>query len=300
MRDISFKVSTLRVATARAVLTASPETLQTIREGRVPKGDPLSIAKSAAVTAAKKTTEWIPYCHNIPIEFVSVEFELLEDRIIVDVCIKSVAKTGVEMEAMTAAAAAALTLYDMLKMIDDDMEIVSIRLLEKIGGKSDFVFNGEWSAGVLTVSDRASSGVYEDRSGETLVRGLNELSASTVVKEIVPDDATAIQTVLKRWINEKVDIILVTGGTGIGPRDITPQTVEPMLQIPLPGVVQALRQYGQDRIKTAMFSRSVAGVTGSSVIVAIPGSPAACEDALSALFPALLHAKAMLIGGGHS
>ncbi len=300
MRDVSFKVSTLRIAKAQAVLTASPETLQTIREGRVPKGDPLSIAKAAAVTAAKKTTEWIPYCHNIPIEFVGVEFELLDDRITVDVCIKSVAKTGVEMEAMTAAAAAALTLYDMLKMIDDDMEIVAIRLLEKIGGKSDFVFGGEWSAGILTVSDRASAGTYADSSGQVLEQGLNDLGAISVARDIVPDEASPIQVVIQGWIDKKIDIILVTGGTGIGPRDITPEAIEPLLKIQLPGVVQALRQYGQDRLKTAMFSRSVAGVAESSIIVAIPGSPGACEDALCALFPALLHAKAMLSSGGHS
>ncbi len=300
MRDVSFKVSTLRIARARAELTASSSTLATIREGKVPKGDPLSIAKAAAVTAAKKTTEWIPYCHNIPIEFVGVDFELLDDRISVDVCVKSVAKTGVEMEAMTAAAAAALTLYDMLKMIDDDMEIVSVRLLEKKGGKSNFVFDGAWSAGVLTVSDRAATGAYEDRSGEILVSGLGGFGATKILKEVVPDEIDDIRKIVRGWIEQKLDVILVTGGTGIGPRDRTPEAIEPLLEVRLPGVVQTLCQYGQDRMRTAMFSRSVAGVSGSSIIVAIPGSPGACEDALHAIFPGLLHAKGMLAGGGHT
>lgn len=299
MRDVSLKTTTLRTAKARAELTACAATIQAIREGRVPKGDPLPIAKASAVIAAKKTTEWIPYCHNIPIEFVSVDFELQEDRIIVDVCVRTVAKTGVEMEAMTAAAAAVLTLYDMLKMLDDEMEIMAIKLLEKKGGKSDFINLGSWSAGVLTVSDRAAAGEYPDRSGEILEEGLRDLNPTDVKRQLVPDEPEAIQTAVQEWIDQKLDVILVTGGTGIGPRDKTPEAVAPLLTITLPGVVEALRGYGQDRLKTAMFSRSVAGVVGSSVIVVLPGSPGACADALSAIFPGLLHAKAMLAGGNH-
>lgn len=299
MRDVSFKNTTLRTARARAELTAAPDTLLAIREGRIPKGDPLSVAKVAAVVAAKKTTEWIPYCHNIPIEFVGVEFDLQADRIVVDVCVTSVAKTGVEMEAMTAAAAAVLTLYDMLKMLDEEMEIVSVKLLEKKGGKSDFVADGGWTAGVLVVSERASQGVYEDRSGEILVNGLRELQASDVQKLVVPDEETAIRGAVAAWIAAEVDVILVTGGTGISPRDRTPEAVRHLLELELPGVVETLRRYGQDRMRTALFSRSIAGVAGSSVIVVLPGSPGACNDALTALFPSLLHAKGMLAGGSH-
>ena len=180
------------------------------------------------------------------------------------------------------------------------MEIVTIKLLEKKGGKSDFVASGGWSAGVITVSDRASAGEYEDRSGQILEEGLLSMDASSVTRQVVPDEPEAIREVVQAWIDKKLDVILVTGGTGIGPRDVTPEALAPLLSIELPGVVEALRSYGQDRMKTAMFSRSVAGVTGSSVIVALPGSPGACEDALSAIFPALLHAKGMLAGGSHS
>ena len=120
-------------------MTASATTIQAIRDGQIPKGDPLPIAKASAVIAAKKTTDWIPYCHNIPIEFVGVDFDLQADRIVVDVCVKTVAKTGVEMEAMTAATAAVLTLYDMLKAVDRAMTIEDVRLLSKSGGRS-----GDW------------------------------------------------------------------------------------------------------------------------------------------------------------
>lgn len=300
MRDISFKVSTLRTARARAELTVSSISISAIREKKVPKGDPLEIAKAAAIIAAKKTTEWIPYCHNIPIEFVGVEYEIQENRLVVDVCVKTVAKTGVEMEAMTAASAAALTLYDMLKMLDDDMEITSIRLLEKRGGKSDFILDREWNAAVLTISDRASSGEYSDLSGPILVQGLNERGASVVQSKVIPDDLELIQASVSSWVIAGVKIIFTTGGTGIGPRDITVDAVKSLLDFELPGVVEAFRSYGQVRIHGAMLSRSVAGVIGQTIVVCLPGSPAACEDALNALFPALLHGMEMLKGTGHA
>lgn len=138
MWDVSGKSNTARTATAEAILRAQRETLDSIRHGRVPKGDPLPVAKVAAVQAAKNTPSIIPYCHPLPLTHVGVEFELGEETIRITVTTKTDYKTGVEMEALTAVSAAALTLYDMLKQIDMGMSIESIRLLEKTGGKSDF------------------------------------------------------------------------------------------------------------------------------------------------------------------
>ena len=300
MRDISNKVVTLRTATAKAELLAAPSTLSAVREGFVPKGDPIPIAKIAAVNAAKKTTEWIPYCHNIPIESVSVDFDLQSDRIVVVVEVKTVAKTGVEMEALTAASAAVLTLYDMLKPIDDVMEIQSIKLTEKRGGKSDWNFGSEWSGAVLTVSDRVSLGTSTDKSGPILVQGLKDHGAVRVESATVPDDPGPILDKVMVWVGQKTDIVLLTGGTGVSPRDRTPEALTSHFDIVLPGVVEALRGYGQSRTPTAMLSRMVAGVIGSTIIVTLPGSPKACEDALCVLFPALIHAKDMLLGRSHT
>ena len=138
MWDVSGKDNTARTATAEAVLKAKRETLRAIREGSVPKGDPLPVAKVAAIQAAKNTPSIIPYCHPLPLTHVGVHFDLGMESITITVTTKTAYKTGVEMEALTAAAAAALTLYDMLKQIDMGMTIESIRLIEKTGGKSDF------------------------------------------------------------------------------------------------------------------------------------------------------------------
>lgn len=299
MRDVSFKVTTLRRATAQAEVVVSPATIGVIERGEVPKGDPFAVAKVAAVMAAKKTTEWIPYCHNIPIEHVTVDFRIDAPRLIVTASVTSVAKTGVEMEAMTAAMAGALNLYDMLKMIDDDMEIVAVRLLEKTGGKSDFGSLNGWSGGVLTVSDRASRGEYEDRSGAVLAGGMKQHGAAEVEQAVIPDDAASIEAHVKTWVASGIQLILVTGGTGVGARDVTPEAISPLIEKSLPGVVQAFIQYGQDRKRTAMFTRCVAGVIGESIVVALPGSPSACEDAVQVLFPHILHLIPMLKGGGH-
>ena len=104
----------------------------------LPKGSPLAVAKVAAIQAAKNTSTIIPYCHPIPVEFVGVEFHLDEDSIEIECTVRAVYKTGVEMEALTAASVAALTIYDMAKMVDDLMQIESVTLISKKGGKSDF------------------------------------------------------------------------------------------------------------------------------------------------------------------
>lgn len=283
MRDVSFKVTTRRAAIARAELTASPQTIQVIREGKVPKGDPLPIAKVAAVNAAKRTTEWIPYCHPIPIEYVGVDFELHPDRIVVEVEVVSIAKTGVEMEAMTAAAAAALTLYDMLKMIDDDMEIVGVKLLQKLGGKSDHLISGDWTGVVLSVS-----GEPDDHS-IALADGLTSRGAKHVGRIVAQDDEQAFAAALGEAVGHGVDVVLVTSTRYLS-------VVDRMIEHPLLGVVSAIRSYQQGRVPTSMIHDVAAGLVGSSVVATLPGSPELASDTLNALFPGVLHVKSLLLG----
>ncbi|MBA4293163.1 bifunctional molybdenum cofactor biosynthesis protein MoaC/MoaB [bacterium] len=299
MRDVSFKNTTKRTAFARAELTASAETIRRVQNGDTPKGDPVPVAKVAAIQATKKTTEWIPYCHNIPIEHVRVDFEFLEDRIAVEVFVVSIAKTGVEMEAMTGATAAVLTLYDMLKMIDDDMEIVGVRLLSKTGGKSDLPKRSDWSAQVLVMSDRAHRGEYEDRCGPSLEQALKGHGAGSVSVKVLPDESDLLAHEIHAVAEMGVSVLVITGGTGVGPRDITIETIEPLLEKSLPGVVAAFQAYSYSRIPTAMLARPVAGIIGQTVVLAIPGSPGACEDAMACLMPSLLHVHSMLAGEGH-
>jgi len=300
--DVSHKTRTRRTARAEAVLRATPQTIERVRRLEVPKGDALEVAKVAAVQAAKETPRIIPYCHPLPIDFVGVEYELGEETIRITATVTATYKTGVEMEALTAASVAALTLYDMLKMFDENMVIESVRLLEKRGGKSDFrqAFAQPPSAAVLVLSDSAARGEKADLSGRILSERLSKAGFAVEPPAILPDEPDAIASALRTCADERgVDLVLTTGGTGIGPRDRTPEAMGAVLEIEIPGIAEALRAHGQERTPHAMLSRGRAGLRGHTLIVNIPGSPDAAAEALDAALPALLHALVMARGGGH-
>jgi len=301
-RDVSSKQLTLRSAKAAASLHVSASTIKAIRSGDVPKADPLGVAKVAGIQAAKNTSLMIPYCHQVPLDFIRVDIELGKEEIGISTEVKAIWKTGVEMEAILAASVAALTLYDMLKIIDKEMEIRSVRLLEKKGGKSGMTIDGKGlSAAVLVMSDRIHKGKREDSSGKILVRRLKDLRFTVRSYEVVPDERDIIETKLIDLCDRRgVDLILTTGGTGMSPRDVTPEAAIAVITRRMAGVEEAMRSFGQDRIPMAMLSRAVAGVRGSTLIINFPGSPGGVADGMDALFPAILHTFRMMKGGGHS
>ena len=302
MIDISSKINTLRTATAFARLKLSAETIARIHANTIPKGNPLEVAKVAAVQAAKNTAIIIPYCHPLPIDYVGVEYEFGEQWIDVRTTVKAIYKTGVEMEALTAAAAAVLTLYDMMKMLDDTMALGEIRLVEKTGGKSDFrtSFGRPLRAAVLVMSDSIAAGKKSDRSGQLIVERLKREGVNVEDYRIIPDDTAQIVGLLKKYADEdKLDLVMTTGGTGLTPRDRTPEAMEHVIEREAPGIVEAARSYGQERTPYAMLSRARAGTRGATLIVNLPGSKKGVADSLDALFPGLLHAFMMIHGGGH-
>ncbi|WP_238357575.1 cyclic pyranopterin monophosphate synthase MoaC [Cohnella zeiphila] len=137
MVDVSDKAVTARTAVAQTQVTMRPDTLRQIREGGIAKGDVLAIAQVAGIQAAKRTSDWIPLCHPLPLTGVNIRFsDNGADTLVIEAEVKTTGKTGVEMEALTAVSAAALTVYDMCKALQKDMEIGPTRLLAKTGGKS--------------------------------------------------------------------------------------------------------------------------------------------------------------------
>ena len=140
MVDVSEKAVTSREATAEAVLVTRPDVIALLSTGELPKGDALAVARIAGIMAAKRTPELVPLCHPLPISKVSVDLAPGEDRVVVRATVRTRGVTGVEMEALTAASVAALTLYDMVKAVDKAASIEHTRVLSKSGGKS-----GEWS-----------------------------------------------------------------------------------------------------------------------------------------------------------
>lgn len=292
MVDITHKPTTLREATATALVSVSdPATITALREKRVPKGDVLESARVAALFGVKKTHELIPDCHPLPIEHAACTFAVGEQDITVTMLVRTIYRTGVEVEAMHGASVAALTIYDMLKPIDKGVSIGSIRLQEKKGGKSDWKdrFETPLKAAVLVISDGVASGKKEDKAGVAIEEGLKGLGISTAIRAVVADEPDEIAAMVKAWAGEGLDLILTTGGTGLSPRDRTPEAIAPLLDREVPGIMEAARSYGQERMPWAMMSRGVAGMVGRTLVITLPGSTRGAQETMDALFPFLLH-----------
>ncbi len=297
MIDISRKDTTLRSAVARATLLLAPETAARIRAADLPKGDPLPVARVAAVQAVKDTSRLIPYCHPVPIDWVAVDFDIDDERITATVVVRAVAKTGLEMEALTGASVAALTIYDMCKMIDEHMQIREVVLVEKKGGKSDYrhALDRPLRAAVLVLSDSVAAGLKQDSSGRAIADRLVAEGVEVVDFTILPDDADRIETLLCAYADElRLDLVVTTGGTGFSPRDCTPEAMARVIERDIPGIPEAIRAHGVARTPYAMLSRARAGIRGGTIIVNLPGSRRGVAESLDALFPAIIHAFPML------
>ncbi|MEN5234123.1 bifunctional molybdenum cofactor biosynthesis protein MoaC/MoaB [Sphingobacterium faecium] len=303
MVDITHKSYTLRKAIATAVVvTSNGRTVDAIKNGQVPKGNVYEFARAATLLAIKKTSDLIPDCHPLPIEYAAVDFEIEGLTIVISVTVHTIYKTGVEVEAMHGASVAALVLYDMLKPIDKNVEIGSIRLLHKSGGKSDQVHLADKRkirAVVVVCSDSVYSGEKQDRSGLLLKELLEENHVEVVKLDVVPDEVDAIQYQLNAAQGLGVDMLIYTGGTGVSDRDVTPDAVLPFLTKHLSGVMEVARHYGQQFVKTAMLSRAVAGFAGNMLVLTLPGSTNGVKESMRALFPQILHVFPVKDNQGH-
>jgi molybdenum cofactor biosynthesis protein MoaC len=302
MVDITFKNFSLRSATAQAIVrVSSAETIRAIEENKVPKGNVFEIARAAGLFAAKKTSDLIPDCHPIPVEYAGISYKIQDLDIYITVEIRTVYKTGVEVEAMHAASVVALTFYDMLKPLDKSISIEQIRLIEKKGGKADFKprLPEELKSVVIVCSDTASRDPGSDRSGKLIAEKLSSLGLAVADLKIVPDDPEIIRSTVAGYCRSGADLVILTGGTGLSPRDQTPEAIESLITRRIPGVEEAIRAYGQQRTPYAMLSRSMVGMAGNTLLMALPGSTGGVTDGLQAVFPQLLHLFRILKGERH-
>ncbi|MDR7131526.1 cyclic pyranopterin phosphate synthase [Algoriphagus sp. 4150] len=301
MVDITHKVTTLRTAKAQAiVLVSSAETIAAVVENRVPKGNVFEMAKVAGLFAVKNTHITIPDCHPLPVEYTAVEYEVDGLEIRIYITVKTVYKTGVEVEAMHGASVIALTMYDMLKPIDKGITIREIGLVQKTGGKSSFKDKNptQIQAAVVVCSDSISKGIKEDRAGKAIVDKLKSHGVEVSSYEVIPDELELIRARTFE-LTEKHQLVIFTGGTGLSQRDVTPEALEPILERRIPGIEEAIRSYGQKIMPFAMLSRSVAGTIGDSLVLALPGSTNGAKESMDAVFPHLLHVFRIMKGANH-
>ena len=313
MVDVGDKPVTRRTATAGAAVHLNAAAAEAVAANTLAKGNTLEVARLAGIAAAKRTDQLIPLCHSLPLDAADVIATLDGRTVRLTATASTSWKTGVEMEALTAAAVAALTVIDMVKSLDPAVTVTDLRLLEKTGGK-----RGHWTpprrrrltargaatmpdptAAILTVSDRAAAGLIDDRSGPAAAVFVEQhLGLRVVDAAVVPDESDAIHTILRRWLDQAVPprLILTTGGTGLGPRDITPEAVAPLIERRADALLELARLRCLPDTPEAYLSRGVAGVVGQTLILTLPGSPRAVTQLLGHLADRLPHALRLIAG----
>ncbi|MEO6548737.1 MAG: bifunctional molybdenum cofactor biosynthesis protein MoaC/MoaB [Ferruginibacter sp.] len=302
MVNITHKNNSLRKAIATAIVSVSkPDTIIAIRNRQVPKGDVFEFSRAAGLLGIKKTSDVIPDCHPLPVEYATITHEIDGLNITITVEVHTIYKTGMEVEAMHGAAVTALTMYDMLKPLDKGVEISSIRLQSKSGGKTDFkkLVSNDLRCAVVVCSDSVAAGNKEDQSGKMIVNKLAQHNLLVAFETVIPDDFNVIQATAKQLSEDGFNLVLFTGGTGLSPRDITPEAIRPLIDREIPGIMEAARNYGQQRTAFAMLSRGVAGFIKNSLVITLPGSPRGIEESMDALFPYVLHVFKVAEGMRH-
>lgn len=302
MVNITRKSNTLRIAIATATVKVSKqETIDAIEQRKIPKGDVFEFARAAGLFGVKKTSDVIPDCHPLPIEYTAITYEIVGLTIIITVEVHTIYKTGVEVEAMHGASVTALTMYDMLKPIDKGVEIENIRLLKKSGGKSDLknARFPELKAAVVVCSDSIFENKAQDSAGKALISRLAQWDINAEKYEIVPDEINIIRDKASELSASGYHLIIFTGGTGLSPRDVTPEAIAPLIDRNVDGIMETARRYGQERMPYAMLSRGVAGFIGETLVLTFPGSKSAVEESMDALFPQVLHLFKVIKGEKH-
>jgi len=321
MVDVGDKAVTKRTATATGRLVTRPDVIALVRADDLPKADVLATARIAGIQGAKKTSELIPLCHQLPLSSVKVDFDFTADSILITATAKTTGQTGVEMEALTAVTVAALTLHDMIKAVDAAATMTDIQLRDKSGGK-----HGHWTrpsssapgsapelvegtptkrprrsrprantAAVIVASTAGATGKRPDTTGPVIAQWLT--AAGYAAELTVVSDADVAAEVV-RVLKTAPAVILTTGGTGVSPTDRTPEATLAVLDRELPGVAEAIRAHGLAATPMAALSRAVAGTARDTVIINLPGSPGGVNDGLSVLDELLPHLVAQVSGGG--
>jgi cyclic pyranopterin phosphate synthase len=308
MVDVGRKPITARRALAAATVRMRPDVLAALLDAGGPKGDAIVTARLAGIAGAKRTAELIPLCHPLPLDEVAVELtpDPEAGTMRITAMARATARTGVEMEALTAASVAALTLYDMAKALQRDITIERIELLEKEGGRSGSYRVGEpraqaaHEAAVVTCSNRSAAGERDDTSGPAVVEALRAAGFDAAPDPIViPDDEALIASTLAELADAGLRLIVTTGGTGLTPTDVTPAATRRVIDRELPGLAELMRAAGRASTPMAALSQGVAGTRGRTLIANLPGSVRGATESFEALVPILRHALDQLSGGDH-
>jgi len=302
MVDVGGKAVTKRTATASGRLVTRPDVIELVRGDNLPKADVLATARIAGISGAKRTSELIPLCHQLPLSSVTVDFALGESAIGITVTARTTGQTGVEMEALTAVAIAGLTLHDMIKAVDPAAVLTDVKLDDKTGGK-----HGHWTregsttvrpgtAAVLVASTAGASGEREDTTGP-VIRDWLAAQGYAISEVTIVSDADIAKGIAGALAAGPA-VLITTGGTGMSPTDRTPEATLAVIDREVLGISEAIRARGLVKNPKAALSRGVTGTANGTVIVNLPGSPGGVDDGLDVLGEVLGHLVAQVAGGG--
>lgn len=302
MVDVSDKRVVRRTAEAVGRIFVSRETIRTIREGKIEKGDPFPVAEVAGILAAKKVSELIPLCHSIPLGKVDVSFQITEDYVEARCIAVAEYRTGVEMEALTGVSVALLNLWDMVKYLEKDekgqyptTKMTDIRVVEKRKESGEAEKHRDMTrehAGFAVVVTSDMRNEKTDETGRNAIKLIEDAGHKVPVYEIIANDKATIQTAIKNLRDDsRIDVILTSGGTGISSKDRTVEAVADVLDKKMEGFGELFRRLSHDEIGEAtILSRAVAGIANGKLIFCLPGSRSAVELGLTKIIlPSLGH-----------
>lgn len=284
MVDITHKRNSLRTAIAQATVKVSQQaTIRAIEEHLVPKGNVFEMAKTAGLFAVKRTSDMIPDCHPLPVEYTKVSYEIEDLSIHIQMEVRTIYRTGVEVEAMHGVSVVALTMYDMLKPIDKGIEIQNIKLIGKKGGKSDFknIIPPDFPITYLQCTDAGAEETNGSRQKQVITDLLSSHHLHLQHYASIPNEQSVIRESIQQ--HQHNGLILLTSKT-----KSAKAVLEELLDQPIASIGEMLRQYKAERNPGAFPDLFLGGWINDTLVVSLPGKSNDLQDALIALFPYVL------------
>ncbi|WP_335966411.1 molybdenum cofactor synthesis domain-containing protein [Galbibacter sp. PAP.153] len=295
MKDISTTIKTLYASTAEITLTLGTPLMPLYTK------EVFAEVKTTVLLAVKNTPSILPNAHPFLIDAIEITDLLEENKLTFTVMVKGIHKTNLDAEAMLGASIAGIALRQFFNgNPDGGVDLGPVKMVSGKGGIDKFkrMYPLGLKAAVVVCSDTISERKKEDAAGKAIIKKLKECNVEVLNYEIVPDEKDIIASKAKE-LSRDHNLLIYTGGTGLSYRDITPEALKPLLDREIPGIEEAIRSYGQERMPFAMLSRSMAGTIGNCLVLALPGSTNGARESMEAIFPHVLHVFKILRGQGH-
>lgn len=250
----------------------------------------------AVELAVKNASGVIPGLHSVAFDVITLSEQREENILVYELSLKAIHKTALDIQALYGATVAGLSLMQWFTS-NEDIVIGAPKIIKSKNPylRDKRMYPSGLNAAVVVCSDSISEGTKSDAAGKAIIATLEEYQVKVAHYEVIPDENDAIAQCAKT-LSKDHHLLIFTGGTGLSLRDVTPESLEPLLERRIPGIEEAIRAYGQQRVPYAMLSRSVVGTLGNCLVMALPGSTNGARESMQAIFPHVLHVFKILRG----